>query len=152
MMTKIHDSQMTSKGLNELRFQIWPQDGRLPLLPTPFSGAICHAWDNIWWVAFINLLRISSLFVFRFHRPFAFFKITSSNGTFSVLLVTGGFPSQRPVTRSFAVLFYLRLNKRLSKQLTRRWSETPSRSLWCPCNDENISGSFGDSWIMEIMK
>ena len=30
--------------------------------------------------------------------------------------VTGEFSSQRPVTRSFAVLFDLRLNKRLSKQ------------------------------------
>ena len=29
--------------------------------------------------------------------------------------ITGEFPSQRPVTRSFDVLFDLRLNKRLSK-------------------------------------
>ena len=34
--------------------------------------------------------------------------------------VTGGFPSQRPVTRSFDVYFDLRLNKRLSKQSRRR--------------------------------
>ena len=27
--------------------------------------------------------------------------------------------------------FYLRLNKRLSKQSRRWWFETPSRSLWC---------------------
>ena len=44
--------------------------------------------------------------------------------------VTGGFPSQRPVTRSFGVFFDLSLNKRLSKQPRRRWFETPSRSLW----------------------
>ena len=30
--------------------------------------------------------------------------------------VTGAFPSQRPVTRSFDVFFYVRMNKRLSKQ------------------------------------
>ena len=36
--------------------------------------------------------------------------------TFSALLVTGEFPAQRPVTRSFDVYFDLRLNKRLSKQ------------------------------------
>ena len=44
--------------------------------------------------------------------------------TFSVLLaicagtspVTGEFSAQRPVTRSFEVLFDLRLHKRLSKQ------------------------------------
>ena len=48
--------------------------------------------------------------------------------TFSALLaickgnpsISGGFPSQKPVTRSFGVFFYLRLNKRLSKQ-SRRW-------------------------------
>ena len=58
--------------------------------------------------------------------------------TFSTLLafyegnppVTGGFPSQRPVTRGFDVFFDLRLNKRLSKQSRRWWFETPSRSLW----------------------
>ena len=33
--------------------------------------------------------------------------------------VTGGFPSQRPVTRSFDVFFDLRLNKQLSKQSRR---------------------------------
>ena len=35
-------------------------------------------------------------------------------------LVTGEFPSQMPVTRSFDVLFDLSLNKRLSKQ-SERW-------------------------------
>ena len=44
--------------------------------------------------------------------------------------ITGGFPSQRPVTRSFDIYFDLRLNKRLRKQSRRRWFETPSRSLW----------------------
>ena len=34
--------------------------------------------------------------------------------------VNGGFPSQRPVTRSFDIFFDLRLNKRLSKQ-SKRW-------------------------------
>ena len=38
--------------------------------------------------------------------------------------------SQRTVTRNFHVLFDLRLNKGLSKQLRRRWFETPSRSPW----------------------
>ena len=58
--------------------------------------------------------------------------------TFSALLalrvgnspVTGEFPSRRPVTRRFDVFLDLRLNKRLSKQSTYRWFETPSRSLW----------------------
>ena len=49
-------------------------------------------------------------------------------------VVTGGFSSQRPVTRSFDVFFDLRLNKRLSKQSWHWWFETPSHSLWRHCN------------------
>ena len=69
--------------------------------------------------------------------------------TFSVLLalcagnspVTGKFPTQKPVTRSFDVFFDLRLNKQLSKQ-SWGWFETPSRSLWRHCNDHE--------WIQSI--
>ena len=48
--------------------------------------------------------------------------------------VTGEFPSQRPVTRSFDVFFDLRLKKWLSKHSRRRWFETLSHSLWRHCN------------------
>ena len=44
--------------------------------------------------------------------------------------VTGEFPAQRPVTRSFDVFLDLRLSKRLSKQSWGWWFETPSRTLW----------------------
>ena len=62
----------------------------------------------------------------------------SSNGNISALLaicagnspVTGEFPTQGPVTRSFDVYFDLCLNKRLSKQSWGWWFETPSRPLW----------------------
>ena len=54
-------------------------------------------------------------------------------------LVTGGFPSQRPVTRSLDIFFDLRPNKRLSKQSRRRWFETQSRSLWRHCNGKHSS-------------
>ena len=62
--------------------------------------------------------------------------------TFSALLaicpgnspITGEFPTQRPVTRSFDVFFDLRLNKRLSKQWRGWWFEMPSRPLWRHCN------------------
>ena len=61
-------------------------------------------------------------------------------GTFSALLaicmgnspVTGEFPTQRPVTRSFDVFFDL--NKRLSKPSWGWWFEAPSRQLWRHCN------------------
>ena len=67
--------------------------------------------------------------------------------TFSALLalcvgnspVTGEFPAQRPVTRSFDI-FYQRLNKRVSKQSWGWWFDTPSRSLlWRHCSVLNIS-------------
>ena len=51
--------------------------------------------------------------------------------------VTGEFPQQRPVTRSFDAFFDLRLNKRLSKQSWGWWFETPSFSLWRHCNGIN---------------
>ena len=44
-------------------------------------------------------------------------------------LVTGEFPAQRPVTRSFDVFFDLHSNKRLSKQSWGWWFGTPSRPL-----------------------
>ena len=64
--------------------------------------------------------------------------------TFSTLLalcagnspVTGEFPSQRPMTRSFDVFSDLRLNKRLNKQSWGWWFETPSRPLWRHRKDE----------------
>ena len=66
--------------------------------------------------------------------------------TFSALLVlyegnspvTGEFPSQRPVTRSFDVFFDLRLNIWLSKQSGRWWFETSSRSLWRHCDVQSV--------------
>ena len=44
-------------------------------------------------------------------------------------------PSQRPVTRSFGVFFYLRLNRRLSTLSRRWWFKTPSRPLCPHCNE-----------------
>ena len=73
--------------------------------------------------------------------------MTSSNGTIFRVTglgpgnssVTGEFPAQRPVTRSFDVCFDLRLNKRLSKQSWSWWSETSPRSLWRHCNGTFLS-------------
>ena len=63
--------------------------------------------------------------------------------TFSALLaicagnspVTGEFPAQSPMMRSFDVFFDLRLNKRLSKQWWGWWFATPSRPSWRHCNE-----------------
>ena len=53
--------------------------------------------------------------------------------------VTGEFPWQRPVTRSFDVFFDLRLKKRLNKQSRRRWFETTWRPLWRHRNTYSFS-------------
>ena len=70
-----------------------------------------------------------------------FFMMTSSYG--NIFRVTGHLcgeftggrwiPHTKPVTRSFDV-FYVRLNKRLSKQWWSRLLETSSRPLWRHCN------------------
>ena len=73
-----------------------------------------------------------------FHWGFTILGASTLWQTFSALLalcvgnspVICEFPSQRPVTCGFDVFFYLRLNKRLSKQSRRWWFETPSHSLW----------------------
>ena len=67
--------------------------------------------------------------------------------TFSALLaicagnlpVAGGFPTQRPMTRSFDVFFDLHPNKRLSKQWSGWWFETLSRPLWRHRNGLNTA-------------
>ena len=59
------------------------------------------------------------------HFPHYFLAICAGNS-----LVTGEFPTQRPVTQSFDVFLDLRLNKLLSTQLWGWWFETLSRPVW----------------------
>ena len=76
--------------------------------------------------------------------------MTSSNG--NIFRVTGlfawnspvtdEFPSQRPVTPSFDVLFDLGPKKRLSKQWRGWWFETPSSPLWLYRNAYKIGEYF----------
>ena len=49
--------------------------------------------------------------------------------------ISGEFPAQRPVTRSFGVFIDLRLIKRLSKHSRGWWFETLSSPLWRHCNE-----------------
>ena len=66
--------------------------------------------------------------------------------TFSALLslcagnspVPGEYPAQRPVTQSFDVFVYLRLNKHVSKQSWGWWFEISSRPLWRHCNENPL--------------
>ena len=49
-------------------------------------------------------------------------------------LVTGEFPSWRPVRRSFDVFIDLHPKRWLSKQWRRQWFEKPTCSLWRHCD------------------
>ena len=68
--------------------------------------------------------------------------------------ITGEFPLQRSVTRSFDVCVELRLNKRSSKQSRRRWLETPSRSLWRHCNyiKEEMPQLYKALWHIHMLQ
>ena len=76
--------------------------------------------------------------------------MTSLNGK-AVLLafceenspVTGEFPSQRPVTRSFDVFFYLRLVKRLSKQTSDLRRHRAHYDIIIMIPSGNTDGYFG---------
>ena len=65
--------------------------------------------------------------------------------------VPGEFPTQRPVTRSFGVLFHLRPNKTLIKQWRGWWFKTPSCPLWHHCDElrwpRRLSPAFPDSVV-----
>ena len=111
------------------------------------STAWCWYWPKKLWETRMWLTATTtSLFPYRIVTKTRWYSIPwwrHQMEIFSVLLaicagkspVTGEFPSQRPVTRSFDVFFDLRLNKRLSKQSRGWWFETPSRPLWRHCND-----------------
>ena len=58
--------------------------------------------------------------------------------------VSGEFPAQRPVMRSFDVFFDLRLNKRLSKQSWGRWFEI-SQPLW---RHRNVPAEVNEEWCI----
>ena len=122
--------------------------GPLPDLST-ISVLVTHAvaltlWT--WELTFVRLLYGYShqFLTYATHQALVkcYYDDVIKMETFSALLalcaenspVTGEFPAQRPVTRSFDVFFHLCLNKRLSKQSWGWWFETPSHPLWRHCN------------------
>ena len=56
---------------------------------------------------------------------------------------------QRPGTRSFDVVYDLRLNERLNKQLRLRWFETSSHPLWRHFNDAIVC-HIGSSYFCVV--
>ena len=88
------------------------------------------------------------------YTPHQYFMMMSSNGNIFRFIgplwgeSTG--PRWVPLTKEsdaeLSCFFYLSLNKRLSKRSTRRWFETPSRSLWRHCNVETTLLTITECW------
>ena len=116
----------------------------------PISGQTCNPGRSPTW--FLDSMRHKAA---NFGKHFSFSIVSRDLGhfasfarwchqmeTFSALLalcagnspVTGEFPSQRPVTRSFDVFLICAWTNGWDKQSRRWWFETPSWSLWRHCN------------------
>ena len=109
-----------------LRF-LWTGNGQFICILSVTSLALEQSCDwSRFWTHKICMMTSLNRYIFRTSGPLWGESI-------------GGFPWQRPVTSSFDVFFDLRWNKWLSKQWKRRWSETPSRSLWRRCNGTRAS-------------
>ena len=116
--------------------------------PNPTASNVCCIKNTCTW--FTRALQSENIYLFTLQKCCR--KIRNFAGpwwrhqmeTYSALLairagnspVTGKFPAQRPVTRSFDVFFDLRLNERLSKQSWCWLFETPLCPLWRHSNVE----------------
>ena len=143
----ISDTIQTSLGLSDMIHFKRKQVDRFPRQKPPDAELLYHQSQK----SEKNSTRMLPM-CFLWHEnttcccgslcPDFIFMMTSSNGNIFCITgplwgeppVTGGFPSQMPVTLSFDVFFDLCLNKRLNKQSRHRWFETPSCSLWCHYN------------------
>ena len=118
------------------------------------------SWSKVWQIGVTACGDRTHNHLIQAVAPTAFTRLATRNHddiikckTFSALLaicvgnspVTGEFPAQRPVTRSFDVFFDPRLNKRLSKQWWDWWFATPSRPLWRHCNVHQNSSTYENS-------
>ena len=125
------------------QYPLWgefPSDRWIPRTKASYAEYV-----SIWWHHDERMITVDE------NKPYRHSNImmTSSNGNiFSVtghlcgeLTGTRWIPHKRPVTRSFDVLFALRPNKRLSKQLWGWWFETQSRPLWRHRNMVHIKAS-----------
>ena len=91
----------------------------------------------------IRKIWIKSFWFMRRHQMETFSELLALRAWNSP--VTGEFPAEWPVTRSFDVFFDLRLNKRFSKQSWSWWFEMPSCSLWRHCN---VTPKHDKTWTM----
>ena len=118
---------------NKLAFCVTSIVTYTPFFPTAQANTFRYLYNSIPFLQYTHTKDSTSSL---WRRVMAWWRHQME--TFSALLaicagnspVTGEFPSQRPVTRSFDVFFHQCLNKQLSKQSWGWWFETLSRSLW----------------------
>ena len=128
------DLMMISSRISKARYLVWRRLQTISINCVGYYGT-CYTWWRHQMEPFSALLAICA-----------------GNSP-----VTGEFPAQRAVTRSFAVFFDLCLNERLSKQSRGWWFETPSRPLWRQCSDrftwrtwyECLYSSFSSTFCIE---
>ena len=115
------DTKFRNPGKQAIEFVMKQSDDddNLPRTENPRSSRLSPPHPNTWWRHQMETLSALLALCAR------------------ISPVTGEFPSQRPVTRSFDVFLDLGLNKRLRKQSICRWFETPSFPLWraMSCSD-----------------
>ena len=104
------------------------------LMVWPSSAASTHVHDST------LIITVAHDDVIKYTLFSALLAICAGNSP-----VTGEFPAQRPVTRSFDIYFDLRLNKRLSKKWRCWWFETPARhcNVIIMCRHLNVRSSEG---------
>ena len=125
-----------NKTVHSVLFDSWWVYVEMAMMAVHMSMIHCTWHRNISGLEPSSLVRLGSLLI----RILTWWRHQMQ--TFTALLalcvgiprVTGGFPSQRPVTRTFDVFLDLCLNKRLCKRSRHRF-ETPSCSLWRHSND-----------------
>ena len=94
-------------------------------LRSPFYGEILHWSREVFKLTTPSLLETVMTATLTVHDDVI--KWNHFPHCWSFVRVTGGFSSQRPVTRSFDVFFDVRLNNWLSKQSRCQWFKMPSR-------------------------
>ena len=116
---------------------IWNQKETSRLFWWDRDSKIGVSWDShtpAEWMPAHKPTKLSTWWRYQMEKFSALLAICAGNSP-----VTGEFPAQRPVTRSFDVFCHLRLTKLLSKQSWGWWFETPLRPLWPQCNGEYIN-------------
>ena len=138
---KDHLNQIGSCFSTVMQICLFKKSSKFPCMSVHFDGSIWSPMINHdrrpitkkKWIAIDGCHKANYSITWWRHQMETFSALLALCGGNSP--VTGEFPAQRPLMRSFDVFFDLRPSKRLCKQSGGWWFETPSRSLWRNCND-----------------